>query len=143
MELGASEIWAIAGIILLIVEILAISFFFMFFGLGALATALLSFLEVTPDLTSQVIAFLVVSLGSMMLFRKQMKELFNRRGGEYSEIINERAKVSVAIPAKGEGKVFFRGADWIAENLKRESIEAGEQVVIRKIDGIKLLVEVE
>jgi membrane protein implicated in regulation of membrane protease activity len=143
MELGASEIWAIAGIILLIVEILAISFFFMFFGLGALATALLSFLEVTSDLTSQVIAFLVVSLGSMMLFRKQIKELFNRRGGEYSEIINERAKVSVAIPAKGEGKVFFRGADWIAENLKRESIEAGEQVVIRKIDGIKLLVEVE
>ena len=143
MEIGASEIWAIAGIILLIVEILAISFFFMFFGLGALATALLSYLDVTPDLTSQVISFLVVSLGSMLLFRKQLRELFNRKGGEYKEMVDERAKVSVTIPAKGEGKVFYRGADWIAENLKPEAIEAGAQVIIKKVDGIKLLVEVE
>ncbi|MGR3810130.1 NfeD family protein [Jiulongibacter sp. NS-SX5] len=143
MELSAIEIWAIAGVLLLVGELVATSFFLMFFGLGALASSLLTYLDVTPTLPGQIIAFCVVSLGSMLLFRKQFKEMFFRKGENYSEMLNERAKVSVDIPAKGEGKVFFRGADWIAENIHQASIAAGEQVIIRKIDGIRLLVEPE
>ena len=143
MELSNLEIWAIVGVLLLVAELLATSFFFMFFGLGALAAALLTYLDVTPDLLSQLIAFSTVSVGSMLLFRRQFKEMFFRKGEEYHEMLNERAKVSQEIPAKGEGKVFYRGADWIAENLHMEAIPKGEPVIIRKIDGIRLMVEPE
>jgi membrane protein implicated in regulation of membrane protease activity len=143
MDLGSAEIWAIVGVLLLIVELLTISFFSMFFGIGALATALLTYLNITEGITSQVLVFVLISLASIVLFRKQLRELFNRKGEVYQEMINERAKVSMTIPPKGEGKVFYRGADWIAENLHHETIEAGSQVIIKKVDGIRLLVEPE
>ncbi|MCR9065086.1 MAG: NfeD family protein [Cytophagales bacterium] len=141
MELSNVEIWAILGVIFLIAEIFAVSFFFMFFGLGALATTILTYLDITPDLVSQVISFIAVSGGSLLLFRKQLLEMFNRKGETYTEMVNEKAKVSMDIPQNGEGKVFYRGADWIAEALNKEAIKAGSQVLIRKVDGIKLIVE--
>ncbi|UBM60279.1 NfeD family protein [Marinilongibacter aquaticus] len=140
-DLNALEIWAVLGVLLLILEIFATSFFFIFFGLGALATALLTYLDVTEDLPSQVIAFLIFSAGSLLLFRKQLKELFYRRGGEYTEMVNEKAKVSVEIPENGTGKVFFRGTDWLAESKNQVAIEAGKMVSIKEVDGIKLIVE--
>ncbi|WP_341227202.1 NfeD family protein [uncultured Arcticibacterium sp.] len=143
MELSSLEIWVILGVIFLIVEIFSVSFFAVFFGVGALVTALLTYLELTNDLITQVIAFLVVSAGSLVVFRKQILTAFNKSGENYTELVNERANVSAAIPAKGEGKVFYRGSDWIAEAVTDIAIPKGAKVLIKKVDGIRLIVEAE
>jgi membrane protein implicated in regulation of membrane protease activity len=45
------------------------------------------------------------------------------------------------IPAHGEGRIFYRGAEWMAVSNNNVPIEAGSKVTIVKADGIKLLVE--
>lgn len=143
MELSNLEIWVVLGVFLLVIEIFSVSFFAIFFGIGALVTALLTYLNFTDDIVSQIVTFLVVSIGSLLVFRKQILESFNRKGEDYSELLNERASVSMDIPAKGEGKVFYRGSDWIAEAISHIPIPKGSKVVIKKVDGIRLLVEKE
>jgi hypothetical protein len=143
MELSNLEIWVILGVGLLIIEILSVSFFAVFFGVGALFTAVLTYFEFTNDWLSQIIAFLIVSVGSLLVFRKKILESFFRKGENYSELLNERAKVSSAIPAKGEGKVFYRGSDWIAEGISGQAIAKGSTILIKKVDGIRLIVEEE
>lgn len=143
MELSSLEIWVILGVILLLIEIFSVSFFAVFFGVGALVTALLTYLQFTNDLVTQIIAFLVVSVVSLLVFRKQILESFNRKGENYSELVNERANVSKEIPAKGVGKVFYRGSDWIAEAVNEIAIPKGATVLIKKVDGIRLIVEAE
>ncbi len=140
MEIGAVEIWTILGVLLLVAEILAVSFFFMFFGVGALATALFTYLGICPDLFSQLVVFALVSVSSILLFRKQVLELFHKKGENFKEIIDEKATVSTEIPQNGTGKVFYRGADWLAESIDNQAIASGVTVKIKKIDGIKLLV---
>ncbi len=143
MELSHIEIWVILGVALLVLEIFSVSFFAVFFGVGALVAALTTYLGLTTTLVSQIITFLVISIGALLVFRKQILASFSKKGEQYSELLNEKAKVSIAIPAKGEGKVFYRGADWIAEALSESAIAKGATVLIRKVDGIRLLVEEE
>lgn len=141
MELSNLEIWVIVGVALLIIEIFSVSFFAVFFGLGALVTALLTYINLTNDTVVQIVTFLIVSVVSLLFFRKQILESFHKKGEQYSELVNEKAKVSTAIPAKGEGKVFYRGSDWIAEATSEVAIPEGNMVKITKVDGIRLLVE--
>ncbi|MFT5885220.1 MAG: hypothetical protein ACI9IP_001680 [Arcticibacterium sp.] len=143
MELSHIEIWVILGVALLVIEIFSVSFFAIFFGVGALVTALITYFGLTTEVVPQIITFLVVSIGALLVFRKQILESFSKKGEQYSELLNEKAKVSVAIPSKGEGKVFYRGADWIAGALSESAIDKGATVLIRKVDGIRLMVEEE
>lgn len=141
MELSNIEMWAIIGVVLLIVEIFAVSFFFMFFGVGALVTALTTFLDFTPDTISQLVVFVLVTVVSTLLFRKQLKEGLNRNGAEYKEMVDEQALVTEGIEGVAAGKVFFRGASWMAVTADGSSVAKDAKVVIRKVDGIKLIVE--
>ncbi|OYU67096.1 MAG: hypothetical protein CFE22_06365 [Cytophagaceae bacterium BCCC1] len=141
MEISGINIWVIIGVVLLILEIFTTSFYAIFFGIGALVTALFVYLGLAEELTSQVIIFALSSIVSLLFFRKRILELFTKNSSEFKEIIDEFAKVSKVIPANGEGKVFYRGSDWIAYQVDGKSIEEGTNVLIKKIDGIKLIVE--
>ena len=133
--------WVVLGVGLLILEIFTTSFYSIFFGIGALVTALLVYLGVADDLTSQTVIFALSSMVSLLFFRKRILELFTKNNKEFKEIVDEFAKVSVEIPEEGEGKVFYRGSDWIAYQKEGKSIALHSKVLIKKIDGIKLIVE--
>lgn len=141
MELTSIEIWAIVGVLLLIVEIIAVSFFTMFLGIGALAVALLSWMGLIDGLTAQLIVFIVVSVASLLIFRNKLKSSFDKKSEGYNEFSGERVKVVETILPNQEGKVFFRGANWIAYSHATEDLPKGSQVTIKKADGIRLLVE--
>lgn len=142
MELSNTEIWVILGVVMMIVEIFAISFFFLFIGVGALVTALLSWVGIVDNLTAQLIVFSVISAASMLIFRKKLRESFNEKSGDYHEFKGERATVIKPILPNSDGKVFFRGADWLAYTESGEEIPIDSNVSIKKADGIRLLVEV-
>jgi membrane protein implicated in regulation of membrane protease activity len=55
-------------------------------------------------------------------------------------MVKEKAKVSKSFE-NGEGKVFFRGADWMAFTKSDTEFKEGETVIIAKVDGIKLEVK--
>lgn len=141
MQLATTEIWVIIGVAMMIIEIFAVSFFFLFIGVGAFVTALLSWMGITDSLTAQLIVFSVVSAASMLIFRKKLRESFNNKGGDYNEFKGEKAKVISPISPNSDGKVFFRGADWIAYSDSGVEIPVNSPVSIKKADGIRLLVE--
>lgn len=141
MEVSGLNIWVIMGVVLLVLEIFTTSFYAIFFGIGALVTALFVYLGFADELPTQVIIFALSSIVSLLFFRKRILELFTKNNSEFNEIVNEFAKVSKEIPVSGEGKVFYRGSDWIAYESDGKSILEGTKVLIKKIDGIKLIVE--
>ncbi len=143
--LGPIQIWAIIGVALIIADIFSLTFFLFFLGIGALAAALSIWLGLTPGLVGQLICFCLASLAATLLFRSTLKKTFGRKSGQgdYSEYIGQRAIVSVAIPAGGEGKVTYRGSEWIAFSDKGGEIPIGTSVVIVAIEGIKFRVSMQ
>lgn len=139
--MDAISIWIVVGVVLLILEALTVSFFSLFFGIGALITALLVYMDVTPDTASQLLVFGLASMGSLLIFRKRLLLLFEKSKHEYNEFEGEVANVSTAIPPNGEGKVFYRGAEWIAFSNFGQMIDKNTKVKITKVDGIRLKVE--
>jgi len=128
---------------MLVAELVSVVLVFVFFAAGALITALLASVGLLPDLNSQLFAFSLISVLSMFLLRKQAQTLLHRRGkhAEYNEYAGETAMVIKDIPANGEGKIYYRGAEWIARSATHIPIDAGSKVIIRTTDGIKLIVE--
>lgn len=143
MELSLPQIWLIVGLLMLVAELVSVVLVFVFFAAGALITALLASLGLLPDLNTQLFAFSVISVLALVLLRKQARRLLENRGKhtEYSEYAGETAMVIKDIPATGEGKIYYRGAEWIARSATNSIIEAGSKVIIRATDGIKLIVE--
>ncbi|NBA88533.1 NfeD family protein [Emticicia sp. CRIBPO] len=140
MDLSNVTIWVIVGVIMLIVEIFSTSFYSIFFGVGAFITAVFSYLGLLDETSAQLIVFCFSSVISLVLFRKKFKELFLKEQGSYTEFIDEHARVSVEIPVGGEGKVFYRGSEWMAFSDSLNSLLPDEKVIIKKIEGIKLFV---
>lgn len=141
---GSAQWWVIAAALALIAELLTVSFFFMFLSAGAAVTALLTWMGITPDMMSQLICFTVVSLASLALFRRYALRIFgkNEKVDKYQDFVGHRATVSVAIPANGEGKIHYRGTEWIALSHDGKPIDKGTVVAVKKMDGIRVVVEV-
>lgn len=135
--------WVIAAAVALILELFTVSFFFMFLAAGAAVTALLTWLGITPDTTSQLICFSLVSLVSLALFRRFALRIFGKNVtvDQYEDFVGHRATVSVAIPANGEGKIHYRGTEWIALSHDGKPIEEGAAVTVKRMDGIRVVVE--
>ncbi|MEW5950756.1 MAG: NfeD family protein [Elusimicrobia bacterium] len=136
------EIWAVIGLALIVADMLTFTFVFFFFGAGALLTALASWLGVIKSQNWQVVFFAFSSLISLIIFRKWAKGFFGPKkdAKDYSDILGQKAKVSVKIPKNGEGKVYFRGSQWPADSSCDKDIEEGVNVIIEGSDGIKLKV---
>lgn len=145
MDLSASHIWLIVGLIMLLAELVSVTIVFIFIALGALITALLVFVGILDqtDTLLQIVTFAVSSLLTMLLLRKRAKGWVNKssKDGDYTEYAGESAMVIKDIPASGEGRIFYRGAEWIALSATHTPIAAGTKVLIERTEGIKLYVK--
>jgi len=139
-------IWIAAGIILFLFEMMVPGFILAFFGLGAWLTALLSWINVTNDVGSQLLAFLLTSLISLIALRKTLKgyfygdvteehhpgELLEDSQGEIVEVIEQ-------ISPNKPGKVKYRGSNWKA--ISQDDLPAGITARIINRDNITLHVK--
>jgi inner membrane protein len=138
-----AEFWFFVGVIFIIAEILSVSFYFLFLGIGALITALLIKFGLIDALWAQFLTFAVVAVGSTLAFRGMALQLFgnNNSKGGYKEFIGDKAVISKAILPGATGKVTYRGTEWAAEALNGDiSFSEGSPVVIKKVDGMTLIV---
>ncbi|GGM99300.1 hypothetical protein GCM10010967_36550 [Dyadobacter beijingensis] len=142
MDLTLPQIWLIVGLVMLLAELVSVLLVFVFFAVGALLTSLLTSIGLLPTTESQILAFSAISLVSLLILRKQARILLNRRTHpEYSEFTGETAMVIRDIPGNGEGRIYYRGAEWKAVSETHQHIPAGSKVVIKKTEGIVLIVE--
>ncbi|PWJ60527.1 membrane protein implicated in regulation of membrane protease activity [Dyadobacter jejuensis] len=142
IDLSLPQIWLIVGLIMLVLELISVVLVFVFFSIGALLTALLAILGILPGIEIQIVAFSVISLSSMLLLRKHARRLLGGKGKqhEYSEFVGETAMVIKDIDGGKEGKIYYRGAEWIALSSNKTPISAGSKVKIIEARGIVLIV---
>ena len=126
-------------------ELLSVSFFLLFFALGAVVALALAFAGL--GLTAQAIGFIVASVVSMLVLRPALLNRLSLRGGEayagHRGITGESAVVTEAIEAGGKGTVRVgSGEFWTARAMYTgEGIGKGAKVRVLDIDGLTALVE--
>ncbi len=141
--LSYTQIWLIVAALALIAELMSVGFVFLFFSIGGLVTALLSWLGIIQTINMQLLCFSFVSIASLIALRKPMQQFFNKNSKTvpYNEYIGDSAIAITDIPANGEGRVFFRGTEWSATSIAETDVINGSKVIVKKLDGIRLIVE--
>ena len=134
-------IWAVIGLVLIAAELTHFAFFLIFIGAGALLTSGLTALGLVQSAEVQIVVFTVTSLLLIVLFRTRLKAKVQPPQMQ-PDYIGQKASVSHAIKPGLEGRVTYRGSDWIAvaEDCNAE-IAKGSTVVIVGMNGLRLIVK--
>lgn len=132
--------WICAMVLFLIVEAVTPMLVSVWFALGALVAAILSYFGLDTNVC--VLAFAIVSAVSVALFKKlfgdSLKTKHERTNAD--RLIGAKGVVETDIdPVMGKGTVIVQGNLWSAKAT--ESIPAGENVEVCAIEGVKLMVK--
>jgi len=142
-DLEPGWLWAIGGVLLLILEILAPGFFLVFIGAAAVATGAFTLLF-DLGLPAQFALFALYSLLAVLVGRK----VYGARDTEGSDaLLNEPSarlvgrSVAVVEPVDQHGgRVRLGDSEWSARG---GPADVGQRVRITGVDGNCLRVEVE
>ena len=138
--------WAVLAALAFAGELLSVSFFLLFFSLGALVALVVAFLGLGP--VAQAIAFVAASVLSMVVLRPALVHRISFRGSERYvgrvSIAGKSGVVTASIEPGGSGTVRIgSGEFWTARAVYPEQrIESGTRVRVLDTDGITALVEV-
>jgi len=129
--------WILLGIALLVIEVLSVSFFMVFFGLGALTIAAILYFFVFP-LPYQILGFSLLSCVYLACFRKLLKK---RRKPFLidSELIGAIALVKEDILPNAPGKILVGDTLWQA--TADRAILQGEKVKVLAHNNLTLEVK--
>jgi membrane protein implicated in regulation of membrane protease activity len=136
--------WVVLAALAFVGELLSVSFFLLFFSLGALVGLAIALLGL--GLTAQAIGFVAASILSMAVLRPALMHRISVRGSERYEshnITGRSGVVTEPIEPGGSGTVRIGSAEfWTARAVYPEqSIEPGTRVRVLDTDGITALVE--
>jgi membrane protein implicated in regulation of membrane protease activity len=134
--------WIVAGI-LLILELTAPAFFFLWLGIAAAAVGLILLVFPSIDIETQLILFAIASVVAVLAWRKYRETRpvsndqpnLNRRGQQY---IGRVFSLSAPI-TNGVGKVTVDDSTW---KVKGPDLPAGTHIRVTGIDGVVFKVEV-
>ncbi|MBS3765048.1 NfeD family protein [Candidatus Bipolaricaulota bacterium] len=141
MEIVPAWLWFIGGLGLLVLELNTATFFFGTVGFGALIASLVDFLF--PGEIGSFVAFVLgTGLAAYMAWKF---DIYSSKGGIKTgadRLIDEVGTVEEEVdPVAGGGIVFVKGEKWRAESATDTTIEKGEEVVIKNIEGTSLVVK--
>jgi inner membrane protein len=93
----------------------------------------------------QWIVFAVLSITAMVTFRRRIYEFVRGRGGQVEErlTVGDRVLITARLEPGQIGRVEYRGSNWSARNAGDGPIEAGQEAVIDRVDGLTLYVKAE
>ena len=137
-------VWAIFGILMIIVEIFTPSFFAACIGISALLTAPIALIP--NSAVWQWIVFIVLNVIMFAYVRKiVLKFLYNgdtREVSNVSALIGKECLVIEKIDnLKGTGYVKIYGDKWKARSSEEEIIEKDTIVVVLSVSGNSLIVK--
>lgn len=136
-------VWLVILIILVVIEIFTLGLTTIWFAGGALVAILVAALG--GPVWLQIIIAAVVSAVLLFFTRPIAMRYFNRdreRTNAESLVGRQAIVVSEINNLQGIGQVTINGMEWTARSIMDgQIIEPGEVVIIRGINGVKLLVE--
>ena len=142
--MSAGIIWIMVGILLILTELMATSVIAVFIGIGAITTGLLLQLGLISSASAQYLVFGGVSLASLLLARKHLKNWFvgftsdtTNSPQVFQESIGDRVEVKTTF-IHGRGRVLLNGVQWDASS--EDDLQVGDVAWVVKNDGITLIV---
>lgn len=134
--------WMGAAVILLLIEILTLGLTSIWFAGGAVLAAVTAF--VGGPLLLQLAVFIAMSC-LLFFFTRPLAQKYLNSSVEKTNVealIGQHGIVRETIDNfQGKGKVYVNGMDWSAKSLHDEEIPEGTEIVIHKIQGVKLIVD--
>ena len=137
--------WIVLLILLIAVEVLTMGLTTIWFAAGALAAAIAA--ACNAPLFIQIALFLIVSVAALVFTRPLAVRYFNgeRTRTNVSSLVGQKGIVTGEIDnLKGIGQVTLNGMQWTARAAQKDLvIPEGSVVTVRRIEGVKLIVDVE
>ena len=135
--------WLVAMVALIVIELATLGLTTIWFACGALVAVVAAALD--APLLLQILMFIVVSFAVLLAVRPIAVKYFNKdrtRTNIESMIGRQAIVVSEIDNMQAIGQVTVNGMEWSARSTINElKIAVGHVVVIRAVDGVKLIVE--
>lgn len=141
MEFDIVWFWAACAAILLIGEMVTVSFGLLFFGVAAGIVAVLSLIFPNFSLEFQIIVFAILGILGAYYGRKTLKKYFVKPAPGVDGDSNAIFVVDDDLAPGASGTVTYQGAPWTAINESSEEIKKGDQVQVIRTSGIKLIIK--
>lgn len=137
------QIWLIISGLFFIGEIITVGFLVLWLSVGSLIAMVVSIFA--PDAIILQTSIFVISSALLILFTKPLVDKYITRKTvptNVNTLIGKKAIVLSTINSlEATGQVKVNGETWSAKAETEEIIEAGTEVEILQIDGVKLLVK--
>lgn len=133
-------LWLVAGLVLLLFELVTPSgFFIMFFGVGALAAGLLGGAGLVSAPWMQWLVFTVVSIVGLLIFRTRFQALVEPSARPpVDSLIGEIALPLEPLAPRAVGRVSLRGSTWDARNDGDAELAAQQRCRVVRVTGLQI-----
>ena len=137
--------WLILALFFMVLEAFTVGFLVFWFGVGALLALFTSL--ITDNMIIQSTVFIISStlllFATKPLVAKITKNDKEVKTNVYS-VINKKGKVIVDIdPDDSTGQVKIAGDVWSAKSANNKRIPKGTNVIVEKLEGVKVIVKPE
>lgn len=136
--------WIVLTIVFVVVEALTVQIVTIWFAAGAVGAIIANILNASG--TVQLSVFVAVSAVTLAVARPLLKKYTKTKPVPTNAdmLIGKTAVVTETIESESsKGRVTVSGADWAARSLEGKTIEKGQTVLIKAIEGVKLIVTKE
>ena len=136
-------IWLVAGLALLVAEILTSGFLVAAFGVAMMLTSVLAFLEM--GWRAQLIGFAVSTVFVLAAIRPLFLRYLYRGDREartnVDALIGQTGVVRQRVGQMRGGRVQVGGEDWSAVSREDVPIDPGERVEVLRVEGATVVVK--
>lgn len=131
--------WFLIFLVLLFIELITINLVSIWFALGAVVAMISSFF--IESTLVQIVVFVVASIISLIITKPLIKKFktVNVEATNLDRVIGKTGFITKKITSSDYGEVKVLGTIWTATS--DEVIDVGTKVIVKKIDGVKLIVE--
>ena len=134
-------VWLVALLVFLFVEAQSVTMVSLWFAAGALAALIVALCG--GELWLQIVLFFVVSIALLAALRPLARKFFTPKitKTNVDSIIGAQGLVTAPIDnIVAQGQVKLNGMEWTARSTSGEIIPIGTQVVVDKVEGVKVFV---
>lgn len=134
-------VWIALMIVFTVVEAATVQLVTIWFAVGSLVALIANIAG--ANIVVQWVLFVAVSAVCLLATRPLVKRVVNAKAQPTNadRFIGQTALVTEGIDNEiGTGRVNAKGTIWTARSLHGEQIEPGASVVIKKIEGVKVMV---
>jgi membrane protein implicated in regulation of membrane protease activity len=135
-------IWAVAIVVFCVFEAVTAQLVSIWFVLGAVAALISAFFG--ASFTVQVIVFIVVTILALVITRPLVKKYIHPNK-EHTNADKVLGQVGIVVEdinnIQATGQVKVDGKIWTARTIDNSLISKDKEVIIEKIEGVKLIVK--